>query len=830
MGWRHPGGERRGLLPAIPELYRGPNPQGRAIRGFQPVAFVVTPSDGRRMVSDKADIEGLRQQLTAANHEIERLRALLGLGADPPAPGGAWEPTLFRKEASLPSVDEASPNATKIELIRTLFDGRPDVHALRWESSGSGKAGWSPAVKGGWQRAKASEHRQYLPVTDDVIASHLRGETTVGVYPLLPGDTCRLLACDFDGSTWALDALAFVDACRDLDVPATLERSRSGNGAHVWVFFAEPIPAATARSIGAGLLRHAMARRVEIDLTSYDRLFPSQDFMPKGSFGNLIALPLHGRSRREANTVFLDPASLEPWPDQWAFLSAVHRLSADAARAVADGLGGFNLGPDAPGWSKYRNTPGPRPPARVRAQLGGQLSIERAGLPPTLVAALKHQASLHNPVFYEKQRMRFSTWSTPRIIRCYEEDLDRIHLPRSLVEKIQELFHDAGSRLDVTDVRQHPAPIDFAFRGSLEPIQQRAVDVLAKHDLGVLVAPPGTGKTVMANALIAHHRVPTLVLCDRQELVDQWRGHLTTHLGLAADQIGQLGAGRKRLSGVVDIATIQSLARREEPWEAFVGYGLVVVDECHHLPAVSFEATVRRAAVPRWLGLTATPYRRDGLEGILAMQCGPVRHEISLRSTAAALLRLELIVHETLSDPVPVENPPIQDVLRGIAEDEERNAMVCADVLSALAERRNCLVLTQRTDQIDRFVQRLAAGGASPLVLRGGLGKKARATVRDALSQDGDGGTVLIATASYLGEGFDWPALDTLFLAFPLAWKGRVVQYVGRLLRAHEGKDRVQVHDYVDVLVPVLARMHQKRLAGYASLGVDVRAARKRAR
>lgn len=782
------------------------------------------------MVSDREEIDGLRRGLAAANREIERLRALLGLGSDSSAPGAGWEPTLFREEASLPSVDEASLNAAKVELIRTLFEGRPDVYAQRWESSSSGKAGWSPAVKGGWRRAGASKHRQHLPLTDDVITSHLRGDTVVGVYPLLPGDHCRLLACDFDGSTWALDALAFIDACRDLDVPAALERSRSDNGAHVWIFFSEPVPAATARSIGAGLLRRAMARRVEIDLTSYDRLFPSQDFMPKGSFGNLIALPLQGRSRSGGNTVFLDPASLKPWPDQWAFLSSVSRLSAEAAHAVADAVGGLDLGPDTAGWGRYRTTPGPPPPERVRAQLGGQLSIERAGLPPALVAALKHLASLQNPVFYEKQRMRFSTWSTPRIIRCYEEDLGRIHLPRGLVDKTAQLVHDAGSQLEISDVRQHPPPVDFEFHGTLDAVQQRAVDVLSKHDLGVLIAPPGTGKTVMANALIARHRAPTLVLCDRQELIDQWREHLTTHLGLTPDQIGQIGAGRKRVSGVVDIATIQSLARRDEPWEAFVGYGLVVVDECHHLPAVSFEAAVRRAAVPRWLGLTATPYRRDGLEGILAMQCGPVRHEISLKSTAASLLRLDLIVHETLSDPVPVENPPIQDVLRGIAEDEERNAMVCADVRAAVAEGRKCLILTQRTDHIDRFVRRLTAIGESPLVLRGGLGKKTRAAVRDALSQDSEGGVVLVATASYLGEGFDWPALDTLFLAFPLAWKGRVVQYVGRLLRAHEGKDRVQVHDYVDVLVPVLARMHQKRLAGYADLGFDVRAARKRPR
>lgn len=350
---------------------------------------------------------------------------------------------------------------------------------------------------------------------------------------------------------------------------------------------------------------------------------------------------------------------------------------------------------------------------------------------------------------------------------------------------------------------------------------------MAEHELGVLVAPPGTGKTVMGCALIDRHRVPTLVVCDRQELVEQWRARLTTHLTMSDDQIGQIGGGRNRPRGLVDVATIQTLAHREEPWQAFAGHGLVIVDECHHLPAVSFEACVRRAPVRRWLGLTATPYRRDGLEGILALQCGPVRHEITVGSTNAALLRLELVVHETFSDPVPIENPPIQELMRGVAEDEERNALVCSDVEAALADGRNCLVLTQRTDHIDRLVDRLRSHGVEPLVLKGGMAKKARAAVHEMLYDPPDGGVVLVATGSYLGEGFDWPALDTLFLAFPLAWKGRVVQYVGRLLRAHDGKHDVEVHDYVDSLVPVLARMHSKRLTGYAALGFDVRLARR---
>lgn len=778
-----------------------------------------------------AEAELLGVELSAAYAEIDRLRGLLGLpslaAAADRAPATAWEPTLFMPERTVTApVTDASSNAEKVACFGSRFLGRTDVYATRWESSG-GKAGWSPAVKGGWSNAKAKV-RSYLPLTEEVLAAHLRGEIAVGVYPLLHGDSCRFLACDFDRSSWALDALAFFDACLDQGVPAALERSRSGNGAHVWIFFADSVPAATARSLGAGLLRHAMARRVEIDLASYDRLFPSQDFVPKGSFGNLIALPLQGVARRSHNTCFLDPASLEPWPDQWEALSSVEALSAEAAASAASAVGGFDLGPEARGWSRWKTTSPSPMPATITAQLGGQLSLLRAGLPAAMVAELKHLASLHNPEFYEKQKMRFSTWSTPRIIRCYEEDLDRLHFPRGLADKIARLVGDAGSTLDVADIRPEPPALEVTFQGKLDAVQERAVEVMAGHDLGILVAPPGTGKTVMGCALIAQHRTPTLILCDRRELVEQWRTRLLAHLDLDPADIGQLGAGTKRATHKVDIATIQSLARREDPGAAFDGYGLIIVDECHHLPAVSFEQCVRRAPVRRWLGLTATPYRRDGLEGLLKMQCGPIRHEISAKATAAGSLRLELVVHETLSDPVPVDNPPIQELFKGLVDDAERNTMICDDVAAAANQGRNCLVLTQRTDHIDHLVAALIDRNIAPMVLKGGLGKKARTAVRDVLDDDTVKGVVLVGTGSYLGEGFDWPALDTLFLSAPMAWRGRVEQYAGRLLRSHPDKTHVEVHDYVDVVVPVLARMHNKRLAGYAKLGFDVRAARKR--
>jgi superfamily II DNA or RNA helicase len=774
------------------------------------------------MRNDMSDDDLLRE-LNEVRAENARLRELLGLDSRrAESHAQSWEPSLFQDTPGLARVDSGSSAEEKLALYQQLFAGRADVFALRWQNDTNGRSGWSPAIRGGWSKASKAR-RDYLPLTDEVLAAHLEGRSTVGLYPLLHGDACSLLVCDFDGTTWALDALAYLDACIDAGVPAALERSRSGDGAHVWIFFTATVPAATARSLGAALLREAMTARGELDLASYDRFFPAQDFMPKGSFGNLIALPLQGDRARRGTTVFLDPTSLEPWPDQWAFLSSVKRSTPAALATLVNALRPIDAGPDARSLRVGPGGGGPAPPTVIRARLFGTLAIERGGLPPALLASLKHLASLHNPVFYEKQRMRFSTWATPRFIRCYHEDLEWLHLPRGLVGQTGELVSQAGSRLDITDARPVPAPVDFRFEGELTAVQRAAVDALAPHDHGVLVAPPGAGKTVMACALIARHATPTLVIVDRRPLLDQWRSRLGTLLGLDTTKVGQIGGDRTRPSGLVDVAMIQSLARHDDPNNAFSGYGLVVVDECHHLPAVSFETAVKRAPVRRWLGLTATPYRRDGLEAIIAMQCGPTRHEIPVDThRGSGGLRLNLIVHNTISDLAPSDDIGIQDVFRAVVEDRQRTFEICTDVAAASGAGRNCLVLTQRTDHIDRIVTELRAHGCSPLELRGGTGKRALARVVDKLAAARDGGVVLVATGSYLGEGFDWPALDTLFLAFPIAFKGRVVQYVGRLLRAHEGKDRVELHDYVDELIPVLARMHKKRLAAYSTLGFNI--------
>lgn len=790
----------------------------------------------RRSVRD--EVARLEREVALLRAENDRLRTRLGLvdeasaqTSQPAAP--PWEPTLFAAEDTdpLPRVTARSTPDAKVELFRSLFSGRTDVYAIRWENERSGRSGWSPAVVGGPANARRPD-RTYLPLTDDVIAAHLTGTAHIGLYPLRPDDSCSLLACDFDGSTWQLDAKAFMDAAHAAQIPVALERSQSGNGGHVWMMFSGPVPASAARRVAAYLLREAMTVRAELDLGSYDRFFPTQDFMPTGSFGNLIGLPLQGAARRRGTTVFVDPGTFEPYPDQWSYLSSFARSSPAAIRATAAAIRDIAAGPMEPAYRPpFVRLSSQATPPMITADSGAMLAIDRIGIPPALLAALKHLASLHNPAYYEKERLRLSTWRTPRFVRCYAETIDQLLLPRGLREPAATLVAKANSRLEV---REHPrdfATWDVAFQGELSGDQQHALDALVEHGLGVLVAPPGAGKTVVSCAVIAHRATPTLVIVDRQPLLDQWRDRLMTHLGLKRNQIGQVGGGRSRARGLVDVVMVQSLARRDDVAHLTASYGLVVVDECHHVPAVTFERVVREIDAPAWLGLTATPYRRDGLEGLITMYCGPVRHRMGDRETLAPEFTRLLTVHQTTHALVVHESrgddragvAPIQDVFRSLVEDTTRTDQIARDIAAAAGSGRNCLVLSQWTQHLKRIDESLDGLGVRTDILQGGVGKKVRRQIagRLAAASPGDG-IVLLATGSFLGEGFDCPPLDTLFLTFPIAFKGRLVQYVGRILRPFAGKSVVEVHDYADVRVHVLARMHRKRLSTYATLGFEV--------
>lgn len=762
-------------------------------------------------------------------------------------------------QISISSINKHSSPEEKINLFRSLFKGREDVFARRWYSKTTDKSGYQPVCENEWNeevcdkkkyKCSICPNRKLMSLTDKDIYKHLSGKDSygrdvVGIYPMLTDETCLFLCADFDEENFKSDVTAFRKTCEEFDIPISVEISRSGNGAHAWIFFEEPVSASVARKLGSGVLTKTMEQS-NLSFKSYDRFFPNQDTMPKGGFGNLVALPLQGNARKNGNSLFVDKDFI-PYSDQWAYLGSVQKLSSERVDELVSvlcksgDLGELISDKEDKPWETKRQIvlSVEEYPESLEIVYSNMLYVPTKDLSAGLINKIKRLAAFKNPDFYRSQAMRLPIYNKPRIV-CTAEVFDEyIALPRGCEDALVDLFSGTETNVSITDKTNRGTEIPVDFNGFLREEQQPAADALLKHNIGVLSATTAFGKTVVASYLIGERKTNTLVLVHTQSLMAQWQKSLQHFLTINVappekqkgrgrrkvwSPVGVLGACKNTINGIIDVSVMQSLISEDEVKELVRNYGMIIVDECHHVSAVNFEKILNYANAKYVYGLTATPTRQDGHHPIIFMQCGPIRYKVDAKSQAEKRSFEHYLIPRFTPYRQENKDKNITEIYKDLSENELRNSYIVNDIIKALKSRRTPIVLTERREHVLKLKDMLNGYCKNIITLFGTSSQKERReTLENLQAILDDESLVIIATGRYVGEGFDYPRLDTLFLALPIAWKGKVAQYAGRLHRNYPGKSEVQIYDYVDVHIPVLERMYQKRLKGHSSIGYKIK-------
>jgi len=694
-------------------------------------------------------------------------------------------------------------------------------------------------------------NRSFESLSDRAIYNHLEGKSencqdVIGLYAIMPDNNCAFLCTDFDDKNckhgYKDDVKAFTEVCKDWRIPYAIERSRSGNGAHVWIFFEDAIPAYKARQFGNAILTEAMNRDGWMSFSSYDRFFPNQDYLPEGGLGNLVALPLQGQARKKLNSVFVDDDFLA-YKDQWAFLYHIEKMQDEDVdrqlnQHLHEELGPLSTSSESRPWV----TPTPQNIGRedfytkVAVTKADRIYIPLKAISVKVLNYLKRMAAFKNPDFYSKQALRLPTYSIPRIISCFDISDDYLIMPRGCEDAIVSFLRGNHVEFEIADETNHGAPISVTFRGEEREEQRVAINALLPHNIGVLHATTAFGKTVTAAAIIARKKINTLILVHSKALQAQWKERLEEFLDIDYQEpelpkkrgrrkifspIGCLDSTGNSLHGVIDIALIQSCINEDGVKPFVQQYGMVIVDECHHVPSFTFENVLKNLKAQSIYGLTATPIRKDGHQPIIFMQCGPIRFSTGAASQIAKQpFKRYLIPRFTSFRPLSEEKQSVARLYQSISEDEVRNRLIIDDVCKAVNSGRTPIILTNRKSHVATLAQRLNTHIKNVITLMGaGTIKEKREALQQLKTISVEEPLVIVATGMYVGEGFDYPRLDTLFLALPISWKGLLAQYAGRLHREREGKKDVRIYDYIDIHHPICESMYRKRLKGYAAIG-----------
>jgi superfamily II DNA or RNA helicase len=752
------------------------------------------------------------------------------------------------------SIDE------RLRLFQSLFKGREDVFARRWFSKTTGKSGYQPVCINEWKqgicdkkkyRCAMCPNRSFAPLTSQDMYRHLEGKDeyccdVVGLYAIMQDNNCAFLCADFDDKNckygYKEDVLAYVGVCREWLIPYAIERSRSGNGAHVWIFFEAPLPASKARRLGNAILTEAMTRNGQMSFNSYDRFFPNQDYLPEGGFGNLVALPLQGQARRKENSVFVDNDFLV-YKDQWAFLYNLKKIQESTIDQLLrlhsqEELGKLSMSSENKPWV----TPLPQNitqedfHAKVEIIKANKLYIPLKAVSAKVLNHLKRIAAFKNPEFYSKQALRLSTYAIPRIISCFDITNEYLAMPRGCEDATRSFLNDNAVTYTITDKTNHGNKISVSFQGEEREEQLEAINALLPYTNGILHATTAFGKTVTAAAIIARKKVNTLILVHSKALLKQWHDRLTEFLNIdypkheeknkrgrrkVFSPIGCFDSSGNTLHGIIDIALIQSCLDEDGVKPFVQDYGMVIVDECHHVSSITFEQVLMSIKAHTIYGLTATPIRKDGHQPIIFMQCGPIRFSTDVKSQMAKQsFDRFLIPRFTSYNSILEDRLSIATLYKYLSEDEIRNNLIVEDICKAVNTGRTPIILTNRTVHVSVLAEKLKATIKNVISLTGaGTTREKREAMQRLQTIPDSEQLVIVATGKYIGEGFDYPRLDTLFLALPISWKGLLTQYAGRLHREYEGKKDVRIYDYIDIHEPICDSMYRKRLKGYAAIG-----------